>query len=190
MERRTLEVRADIESGRLVGHASVFDQETRIRDWFERVSPRAFDRVLRERQDTVLQVNHDGLPLARTTSGTLRLGKDSTGLTIDADLADTSLGRDVRTLVERGDLASMSFGFTVFEDAWSVRKDGAQLRSIEELERLYDVSVVTFPAYAGTDVALRSEFPTPPTVSRHPAGSQIARIRARSLASLYRKGPS
>lgn len=179
MERRTLEVRAAVEGNRLVGHAAVFDQSELIRDFYESVDRRAFGRVLRERQDTVLQVDHAGMPLARTTSGTLRLGVDSTGLTIDADLADTTLGRDVRTLVDRGDLSKMSFGFQVAEDAWHVRKDGAQHRTILDVGRLFDVSVVTFPAYAGTDVALRAavygdlpKIPTRPSVR-----GQVARIR-------------
>lgn len=181
MERRALhEVRADIQGNRLVGHASVFGQETRIRDFYEQVMPSFFDRVLRERQDTVMQVNHDGLPIARTTSGTLKLSKDSTGLAFEADLADTSLGRDVRVLAERGDLNAMSFGFVVAEDAWSVRKDGAQLRSLLEAERLFDISPVTFAAYAGTDLALRAEDVHPPTLSRVTARGQAARIRART----------
>lgn len=186
MERRTCEVRAAVEGNRLVGHASVFNQETRIRDWYEVVLPEFFDRVLRERQDTVLQAEHAGLPLARTASGTLALSKDSTGLSFEADLADTTLGRDVRTLVDRGDLNAMSFGFQVSEDAWSVRKDGAQTRALVECGRLFDVSVVTFPAYAGTDVALRSEFPTPPQISRVTARDQAARMR---LSSILTKGP-
>lgn len=179
MERRTVEVRAGVEGNRLVGHASVFNEETLIRDFYERVDSRFFDRALRDKHDVVLQFDHAGLPLARTSSGTLRLGKDSAGLTIDADLADIALARDVRELVRRGDLSSMSFGFTVFEDAWSVRKDGAQLRTLVEIERLFDTSVVTFPAYAGTDVALRAEFPTPPSLPRVTARGQAARIRAR-----------
>lgn len=185
MERRSVQIRADIAaSGRLTGHAAVFNQETRIGDFYEVISPGAFDRVLRERQDTVLQAEHAGLPMASTWAGTLTLGTDSDGLTMDADIADTSLGRDVRVLVGRGDLRSMSFGFTVSEDVWTVRKDGAQLRTITELERLWDVSVVTFPAYAGTDVALRNEIVTPPQMPRITARDQAARIR---LAQLLRK---
>lgn len=190
MERRTLEVRAGVEAGRLVGHAAVFDQTTTIggfAPFTEDVSSRAFDRVLRERQDTALLVNHDGMPLARTVSGTLRLGTDARGLTIDADLADTSLGRDVRTLLERGDLSQMSFGFTVAADEWRDGDDGRPHRTIVEVDRLFDVSVVTFPAYAGTDVALRAalygDLPrVPPRVS---ARGQAARIRwANRKASL------
>lgn len=182
MERRSAEIRADIRGNTLSGHAAVFGQETRVREFYEEVDKRAFDRVLRDRQDTVLQAEHVGLPMARTSSGTLKLTRDSTGLAFEADLPDTSLARDVRTLVDRGDLSAMSFGFQVGEDLWSVRSDGAQKRIITDISRLFDISVVTFPAYAGTDVALRSdEFPTPPTLPLATARGQAARIRARLL---------
>jgi HK97 family phage prohead protease len=172
-----------MDGGRLIGHASVFGQEARIGEFFEQVDPGAFADVLD--QDVVLQLEHQGLPLARTSSGTMTLGVDSTGLLVDADPADTSAGRDLRELVRRGDLYSMSFGFTVAEDAWSKRDDGQHLRTIKKIGRLYDVSVVTFPAYLGTDVSLRSLFgdvPHPPTTAaRYTARGQAARIRARNI---------
>lgn len=184
MERRTLEVRAAVEGNRLIGHPAVFDQETYISGWdfYEVINSRAFDKVLREDQDVVLQVDHAGMPLARTRAGNLRLGKDSVGLTMEADLPDTSLARDVRELAAAGVLTSMSFGFTVAVDAWSRRKDGGQLRSVEEVGRLFDVSVVTFPAYSGTDVALRSrQFGDAPKIpARGTARGQAALIRARN----------
>lgn len=189
MERRTLEVRVAAEGNRLVGHAAVFDQETFISGWdfWETINSRAFDRVLREDQDVILQVDHQGMPLARTTASTLRLSKDSVGLVMDADLPDTSLARDVRELTRLGVLSKMSFGFTVAEDAWSRRKDGGQLRSVEEVGRLYDVSVVTFPAYAGTDVALRSQLGDAPKIPpRGNARGQAALIRARNTIGGYR----
>lgn len=183
MERRFAnECRAELAGGRLVGHASVFGQETRIMDFHEVVAPGAFDDVLDG--DTVLQLEHAGLPLARTTSGTMRLAVDDAGLVVDADPADTSAGRDLRTLVARGDLYSMSFGFNVAQDDWSKRDDGSALRTIVKVGRLYDVSVVTFPAYLGTDVAMRALFgdlPTPPVPARYTARGQAARIRARNL---------
>jgi HK97 family phage prohead protease len=180
-ERRFAEFRADVSTGRLVGHAAVFDQETRIGEFLERIDRSAFDDVLDG--DTVLQLEHQGLPLARTTSGTLRLGKDATGLVVDADPADTTAGRDLRALVARGDLYSMSFGFTVAQDSWERRDDGQHLRTIHQVGRLYDVSVVTFPAYLGTDVALRHAFgdvPAPPNTPRYTARGQAALIRARN----------
>lgn len=177
MERRHLEIRAEIRGNTLTGHAAVFNQETRIGEFWEIVRPTFFDRALRENQDTVLQAEHAGLPLARTASGTLKLSKDSTGLHFAADVADTTTGRDVRTLVDRGDLRSCSFGFTVAEDFWSLDKGGNQLRELLEADRLFDISVVTFPAYEGTDVALRGQIVVPPIIVRATARDQARRLR-------------
>lgn len=176
MERR--EYRADtvLQGNKLTGHASVFGQRARIKDFWEEVHPDTFNRALREEHDVVCLANHDGLPLGRTSAGTLRLGTDGTGLTQETDLPDTTLGRDVRELVRRGDLRSMSFGFIVTDEDWSVLEDGSQLRTIRDVD-LFDVSVVTFPAYAGTDLALRHRPTIQPVVIT--ARDQAARIRAR-----------
>lgn len=177
MDRFTAEFRADIQGNKLVGHASVFGQRAQVRDFHEEVDPAAFTRALAENQDVVLLANHEGLPLARTTSGTLRLSTDRQGLRTEADLPDTSLGRDVRELTRRGDLRAMSFGFIVKDDDWSDLEDGTQLRVIRDVD-LFDVSVVTFPAYAGTDLALRNR-PAPRTTPALSARDQVVRIRAR-----------
>lgn len=181
IERRF--VRADsatLQGNTLRGHASVFNEETRIKDFWEQIDPAAFNRAIREKHDVVLLANHDGLPLGATYSGTLRLGTDARGLAFDNDLPDTTLGRDVRELTARGDLRSCSFGFQVRDEEWSVKPDGSQLRTIRDVD-LFDVSVVTFPAYAGTDVALRAmNAPNPPTPPRPiTATEQLVRIRAR-----------
>lgn len=181
MERRfTRTDAATLEGNRLSGHASVFMEQTRIRDFVERIAPCAFDRALRERHDVVLLANHDGLPLGTTYAGTLRLATDERGLRIDSDLPDTSLGRDVRELARRGDLRSMSFGFQVTDEDWSKRDDGTPLRTIKDVT-LFDVSVVTFPAYAGTDVALRAMNPP-----HGPHATDRPRVTARGQAALIR----
>jgi HK97 family phage prohead protease len=180
------EFRAAVPEGnRVAGHASVFGQVAQIRGGFERIDPAAFDRALREGQEVVLLVNHEGLPLGTTASGTLRLGTDKRGLTVDADLPETTLGQDVRVLLAAGLLRKMSFGFIPKADRIDVVR-GRQVRTITDVD-LFDVSIVTVPAYSGTDVALRSmDFdslpelePDPPTTPRPPAWVEAARIRAR-----------
>jgi hypothetical protein len=167
MDRFHCEFRAaGQDAGRISGHAHVFGRVAQIRGGFERVSPAAFNRALAERQDVVLLVNHEGLPLGRTTSGTLRLSVDERGLTIDNDLPDTTLARDVRELMGRGDLRSMSFGF-IPTDGVLEEVEGRQIRTITDLD-LFDVSIVTHPAYAGTEVALRSFDSLPPIVPAAP----------------------
>lgn len=155
-------IRADGTRGmRFNGHAAVFKQRTWIGPekfgFWEEVAPTAFDRAI-EDDDVRFLVDHDPAKvLARTSSGTLRLSKDKTGLVADADLADVSYGRDLAVLLERRDVTQMSFGFQVREggEEWSDLKDGTQLRRLTDLA-LFDVSAVAYPAYAGTDAALRT----------------------------------
>lgn len=147
------------------GHAAVFEQPTLIgsKRWgfVEQIARDAFADVLND--DVRFLVNHDGLPLARTTAGTLELAQDSTGLvarTSESHLRRTSLGNDVVELLSSGDLNQMSFAFTIAEETWSTYSsddelDGMELRTVNKIRRLYDVSVVTYPAYEGTDAGLR-----------------------------------
>ncbi len=118
----------------------------------EKIDERAFDRTLKENPDVLLLYNHEpGQLLARRTSKTLRLERDARGLRFEADLPDTTLGRDVRALFERGDLdGQMSFGFNVRKDEWN-----GNTRTLLDVD-LVEVSVVIQAAYPQTEAALRS----------------------------------
>jgi HK97 family phage prohead protease len=144
------------------GHAAVFDSPTWIGPaawgFQEQVARGAFTKTIGE-HDVRFLVDHDPSKLlARNKSGTMRLAEDKVGLAADADLAPTQLGRDVAVLLERGDLSQMSFGFQTVRDKWE-EVDGTEGNKFERrtlLEvKLFDVSVVTFPAYEDTDAALR-----------------------------------
>jgi HK97 family phage prohead protease len=118
----------------------------------------AFDAVLARGSDVVLNLNHDnGQLLARTSSGTLRLASDEQGLRFEADAPDTQLARDTATLMRRGDLTGASFAFTVApkNEQWSADEQGP-VRTIREVNDLFDVSIVTSPAYPEASVGLRS----------------------------------
>jgi HK97 family phage prohead protease len=145
--------RAAVEGNTLVGYAAVYDTPTTRQADFagtETIARGAFDALLD--QDVVALVDHDSSKLlGRTSSGTLRLSSDDTGLRFEIDLPDTQLGRDVRVLVQRGDLAGCSFGAALGE-VENV-KGGVVHRTFS---RLVDVSVVTHPAYLETRVAVRS----------------------------------
>lgn len=148
-------------SGRFRGHAAVFNQAALIgtEEWgfYEEVDPEAFRRALRERQDVAFLYGHDpDKLLARTTSGTAKLSTDGLGLVVDADLAPTTVGSDVRILLERKDLSRMSFAFIARRDRWEDGPGGVPLRRLLDVD-LYDVSVVTYPAYEGTSAQLLSE---------------------------------
>ena len=141
---------------KLVGYAAVFGQETRISDFTEVIRPGAFAASLKGR-DILALVDHDpSRLLARTKSGTLRLEEDSKGLRFELDLPDTTEGRDLLALAERGDIGGMSFGFTVARsgERWDGKK--RELRAVT----LHEISVVhAWPAYHGTSVEPRARRP-------------------------------
>lgn len=174
MIRYEVEFRAEVTGDRIVGHASVFDQMADVGPHWEQINRGAFDAVLGAEPDVRALVNHDpSKVLGRSGAGTLKLGVDDDGLAFEVDLPDTSYANDLRTLVARGDVTGASFGFVPGKDAWSKAPDGRQLRSHVSLSRLVDVSVVTFPAYSGAGVALRS-IPLAGTSNR----SRLVRARA------------
>lgn len=145
------------------GHAIVYDEWTEIRDWWgdawqERIARGATSRAQAE-DDVRFLFNHDpNFLLARhrgEESDTLRLSDDAVGLLVEADLdARISYVQDLAVALARGDISGMSFAFEVMSESWDMRPDGQWFRTIEEV-RLYDVAVVTYPAYEGTDAGLR-----------------------------------
>lgn len=147
-----------VEGNRLAGYAAVYGQDSREiveggRAFVERIAPGAFNETLRSGADVKLYYNHDAsMPLARTKSGTLTLKTDRQGLAFDAVLPDTTLGRDVRALLERGDLTGeMSFGFYVDEDSWN----RSRTERLVKRARLVEVSIVQDAAYPQTSSSLR-----------------------------------
>ncbi len=130
----------------------------------ETILPGAFDKVLnrqRGKGDVVALFNHDpNQLLGRTSSGTLELISDDKGLRYSVVLPNTELGRTIGELVARSDLRGSSFAFTVEPrgEQWAPGEDGKPRRSIREVSGLFDVSVVTHPAYPSstTSVARRS----------------------------------
>lgn len=143
------------------GYAAVFGDESEIGPvpgwgWRETVVSGAFTDALTRGDDVSFLINHSGLPLARTSSGTLILSQDSRGLKVDTvlDGSDPDVQRIVPKM-QRGDLSKMSFAFRSEKEEWDETGD-APLRSIMSVQ-LFDVSIVTDPAYEGTEIGLRSK---------------------------------
>jgi HK97 family phage prohead protease len=159
IERRTFTVQ-DVEARqaedgtmRLRGYAAVFNDPSVPMPFIETIAPGAFRKTLSETPDVRLLINHEGLPLARTKNGTLTLTEDDRGLFMDAVIADTSEGRDLYKLVERGDVDQMSFAFRVIRQKYN---DDRSQRTLTEVSLADgDVSVVTYPAYPTTTVEAR-----------------------------------
>lgn len=139
------------------GYAAVFNSASEpIGGQFtEFVKPGAFKRSLDARNDVKLLWNHDtGEVLGSTRAGTLRLVEDSHGLKAVAELPNTQRGRDTAELLRRGDIANMSFGFSVPKggDSWSDNGATRELHSV----RLHEVSVVAYPAYLSSTASVRA----------------------------------
>lgn len=155
IEMRTMgyELRAEVaenEPTTLTGYAAVFNQWSEdIGGFREIILPGAFDRAI-SNADVRALINHDpNYVLGRTTSGTLRLEEDEIGLRVEIKLPNTQYANDLVMMMKRGDINQMSFGFSVDKDRW-YEEDGSMRREVYSISRLYDVSVVTFPAYPQT----------------------------------------
>jgi len=159
-ERRSLVQPIELrgEKGSLVaaGYAIVYNKLSgNLGGFVERVMPGAADKTMQERDIRALY-NHDiHKLLGRMSAGTLRLESDGTGVFYEIDLPDTTVGRDVAALLERGDITGSSFGFRTMEDEWGETDQGFPLRDLKQIS-VRDVGPVTFPAYPDATSALRS----------------------------------
>jgi HK97 family phage prohead protease len=142
------EIRETADGMTFTGYAAVFNSRSENLGGFtEFVAPGAFTRSLKTRNDVKLLWNHDtSIVLGSTRARTLSLTEDEKGLRVEAQLPNTSAGRDAAELLKRGDVDSMSFGFSVIKDSWNTSGDERTLNAV----RLHEVSVVAFPAYPET----------------------------------------
>jgi len=150
-----VDIKDDSGTIRVSGYAAIFDSETDIGGYYrEKIARGAFTDAI-TRDDVVFVINHEGLPMARTRSGTLKLSEDSRGLFMETELdpSDPEVQRIIPKM-KRGDLDKMSFAFRIEAEEWDDSGD-TPLRTIKKAE-LRDVSIVTFPAYSDTNIGLRS----------------------------------
>ena len=148
------EVRTDDNNTVIEGYAARFDDETVIGGQFaERVARGAFEGA--DMSNTVALFNHDwNMPLARVGKG-LELSVDEVGLRYRFELGEQSYAKDLAENIRMGNVSTSSFGFTVSDDEWE-RRDGMNLRTINSVGTLFDVSPTTQGAYPTTEVAIRS----------------------------------
>lgn len=155
-EIRSIEIRT-IENSRTVeGYALVFNSLSRnLGGFYEVISPEAVEGVI-ERSDIMCLLNHADnrgiLARSKYGKGSLSLTIDETGLKYRFDSPKTSLGDELLEYLNRGDIDSSSFAFTVAEDKWVKGEDGMYTRTITKFDRLFDVSPVFEPAYDATSV--------------------------------------
>ena len=159
IEHRSNEgIKQEVASRYVTGYASIFNSESNDLGGFtEIISPTAFNEVI-DKSDVfaLLDHNKDRGVLARSTNGegSLKLSIDEKGLKYSFEAPNTALGDEILEGIRRGDIRACSFAFTVAEggDKWEKRANGTYLRTINQVDRLYDVSVVYCPAYDATTV--------------------------------------
>jgi len=145
------------------GYASTFNEPYTLFEfegerYMEQVDPAAFDSA--DMSDVIFQYNHEGRVFARQSNGTLRVSTDEHGLSIEADLGGTEIGRGLYEEIKGGYTDKMSFGFRVNADKWEERMaengDTIHLRTITEIGKVYDVSAVSIPANDATSISVRN----------------------------------
>lgn len=146
MERRSTEFRAELDGEIVRGYAAVFDSPSEdLGGFIEYIMPGAFDDVLND--DVRAFYNHsDSFLLGRVSSGTLRVWQDENGLGYEVKMPNTTYANDLIELMRRGDVNQSSFAFLVGRDRWE-KRNGKNVRIIEKVSRLIDVSPVVLPAY-------------------------------------------
>lgn len=161
LERRGFDIEfRGTESRTVEGYASVFNSKSKDLGGFtEIIDPSAFEGVI-ERSDVLALLNHDQdrgvLARSRKGVGSLTLSIDERGLKYSFDAPHTALGNELIEGLKRGDISTSSFAFTVSGEKWTKEPDGTYLRTITQIDKLFDVSPVYNEAYEDTSVALRS----------------------------------
>ena len=187
LERRCLptsELRIGIENNqpKITGYAAVFNTWADIGGWFrESIRPGAFAKTIKEADVRALLNHNENYVLGRNKAGTLKLREDAKGLAVEIDPVDATWANDLMKSMRRGDVNQMSFGFTVNKEELDAAKDERTLVDVT----LFDVSVVTYPAYPTTSAQVRSKFakqtdttgaPHPFEIVEGPGFSELGRI--------------
>ena len=145
----------------LSGQPIVYGSKTDMGWYDEIIEPGALATT--DLRDVRFLVNHntDMIPLARSRNNnensTMQMTADDDGMVIRVDL-DTESNAEAKSLysaVERGDITGMSFMFTVDKDSWDDLESEHPTRHIRSIGRVFEVSAVTFPAYAATSIQAR-----------------------------------
>jgi HK97 family phage prohead protease len=183
-----VDLRVDAKGLTFEGYAAVFGSVAQLGPFRERIASGAFRKTINDGADVRFLVEHEGVPLARTKSGTLRLVEDERGLRVAAVLDPRNPKvQELRSAVSRGDLDQMSFAFASVDDVWD---EGGELplRTLREV-KLFDVSAVAYPAYEETTAQLRSATRHLETLARAQGirippdpSAELERLRIRSAS--------
>lgn len=158
MERRyfNIEFKSDIETREITGIASSLNRAYDMGSFDEEIDMDAFNDA--DFSEAAALFNHDqNIVLGRVKNNTLVIKRDGNALVYNIFPPETHAAEDVMKLIKRGDIYQSSFAFSLMEngDRWEM-KDGRMKRTITKINKVYDVSPVTYPANPNTTVASRS----------------------------------
>lgn len=150
-------IQATQESRRVEGTGVVFNSESvDLGGFTEIISPTAISEETLRNSDILFLLDHNRergvLARSKNGAGSLEVNVDESGVHYALDAPHTALGDEILEGLRRGDINKCSFAFTVSEDKWTKRDDGSILRTIEKIDRMFDISIVYDPAYEQTNV--------------------------------------
>jgi len=157
MEKRLFNLESRVEQREdgkevVIGHASVYNSRSEnLGGFYEYIAEGAFTEDLINKSDVRALINHDpNLVLARSKNGegTLKLTPDTKGLAYEYEMPDLSYAKDLSVNLRNGNITQSSFAFTVESDEWTTDQEGNDIRTITGIDKLYDISSVTYPAYS------------------------------------------
>lgn len=166
------------EKGVIEGRAIIYDSETDLGYFREIIQAGALKNT--NLKDVRFLVNHntDMIPLARSRNNnensTMQLIVDEKGLKIRVklDIENNSDARNLYSAIERGDITGMSFMFTIRGEKWEEEDTDHPKRTITDIEQVFEVSAVTFPAYEETEINARCKVELDSFRQRTPEGAQ------------------
>lgn len=139
------------------GYATTFDTPYLLYEFedgtkfYERIDAHALDSA--DMSDVIMQYDHEGRVFARQSNKTLILAPDYKGLLVAADLGKTDLARGLYQDIEAGMITKMSWAITVAEESYDRT---TRTRNILKIKKVYDVSAVSIPANADTEISTRA----------------------------------
>lgn len=156
----SFEVRNDSDKpAKLRGLAIAYNKMSEDLGFREVIATGALKRALDKNPDVLALYEHSSANLlARVSNDTLKVEETERGLEVEIELPETTLGKDIGVLVANRTLSKMSFGFSLESrdsSEWSLTEAGEDLRTINHIDNLYEVSLVSSPAYTDTGVAMR-----------------------------------
>jgi len=178
LPKEKLEVRTAELGSKIVGYAAMFNVWTTIETWWgsfkERIAKGSFAKTIKENDIRGLFNHKEDFVLGRNKAGTLRLNEDEKGLSTEIDIPPTTWANDLAASMKRGDITQMSFGFRVNKEEINYEQNERTLVDVT----LFDVSVVTFPAYPTTTAEVRNAFGKKPEEHK-PDFTELARLIAK-----------